>query len=358
MEAVRRRAAEGRGPGGRGPSRGPEGRRDGAPPAALAWLAHRACTGTGGLTGQPALLRRAQTTLGNRAVRRLLGAPAGAGLQRQVTYNVAPTVPDPRVPAYIDALDAVIYRAYLYVLHVPTLGPYATIDGHTEYWTELWEEHQMGQSSGLLAGRPSATPWKRSPRPCTCRRPGGAEHRAAGPARGHAPGRDSQTGRQGRGLAGHHRHIQRGAHLGQGGLGRARRAHRGAHVRVDGAGTLQSHEGLQRRRRPAAVQKARLLGEGAAAHPAQGMAQAGRQVQAAAQGRRSGEPRSAAEGGHPQTPEAALRRGRRRSDSRQRALRHGGQSQDERPVRLREPGPRGELPDPARPQPAHDRDSR
>jgi hypothetical protein len=58
------------------------------------------------------------------------------------------------VQGFVDALDKATMKAYQYVLHVPDLGTFADIDGHTSFWAELWAEYQT--LGFVVPGMPAA----------------------------------------------------------------------------------------------------------------------------------------------------------------------------------------------------------
>lgn len=55
--------------------------------------------------------------------------------------------------AYLNELDNATTKAYFYLLHYPTLNKYKTLDGHTEYWVEVWDGYMKGtfKDLGLLS---------------------------------------------------------------------------------------------------------------------------------------------------------------------------------------------------------------
>lgn len=55
--------------------------------------------------------------------------------------------------AYLNELDKATTKAYFYLLHYPTLDKYKTLDGHTEYWVEVWDSYMKGtfKDMGLLS---------------------------------------------------------------------------------------------------------------------------------------------------------------------------------------------------------------
>lgn len=55
------------------------------------------------------------------------------------------------IDAYVRALTVAVDKAYQYVLHNPLLGPYATLDGHTRHWIELWNIYLKTQKTQLMA---------------------------------------------------------------------------------------------------------------------------------------------------------------------------------------------------------------
>lgn len=54
------------------------------------------------------------------------------------------------IEAYVRALTGAVDQAYRYVLSNPLLGPYATLDGHTRHWIELWNIYLKTQKIQLM----------------------------------------------------------------------------------------------------------------------------------------------------------------------------------------------------------------
>jgi len=83
---------------------------------------------------------------------RIEAGGARDAIQRAVPHErPAATTPYPGVSSYVTACDAAVQKAYNYVLHVPTLGPYKDWDGYLAQWAETWDEHTKGNPHPMMA---------------------------------------------------------------------------------------------------------------------------------------------------------------------------------------------------------------
>ncbi len=53
--------------------------------------------------------------------------------------------------AFVSACNVAVQKAYAFVISVPSLGPFADLDGRTAHWLRLWSDHLADKRPKLLA---------------------------------------------------------------------------------------------------------------------------------------------------------------------------------------------------------------
>lgn len=74
-------------------------------------------------------------------------ARAAASVQRKVLVDEKGSQDAPAgMSQFIKSFDEAVYKAYQYVLHVPSMGKYKDMDsGHIARWVELWQEYERSR---------------------------------------------------------------------------------------------------------------------------------------------------------------------------------------------------------------------